>query len=364
MSLDAATLAAALDNRALHLILLPTEACNFRCTYCYESFALGRMRRDVVEGVKALLTRRADELEQLSLSWFGGEPLLAFDLIEEIGGHALELANEHPHLALEANVTTNAWKLDRRTFERLLDLRVSQFHVALDGPREIHDRERVLAGGGGTFERIWANLRAARELDRPFQIVLRLHVDRENHERLPELVERCRDEFGDDPRYSIYFKPLSRYGGPGDETLPVLEDGERERILAQLEACARGLAERSSSTANPLASTDGAPAMVGAPATAPRTLAVGGGHAPTEVCYASKANSLVVRADGRLSKCTVALDAPENDVGRLNADGTLTIDRARQKRWLRGLASGDTRELFCPLLGLVDVSRGALAAKA
>lgn len=338
MPIDATALAAALDNRALHLILLPTEACNFRCTYCYESFASGRMRRDVVAGVKALLTRRADELAQLSLSWFGGEPLLALDVIEEIGAFALELARERPRLALDANVTTNAWFLDRRTLERLLDLRVSQLHVALDGPRDVHDGKRLTAAGAGTFERIWANLRAARELDRPFEIVLRLHVDRENHARVPELVDQCRDAFGGDPRFSIYFKPLSRYGGPGDAELAVLEDGEREQVLARLEARARG-------------------------ATPSGGLSVGGGHAPSEVCYASKANSLVVRADGRLSKCTVALDAPENDVGRLRADGTLELDRSRQRAWLRGLASGNPRELFCPMLGLIDLSRGALAAR-
>ena len=63
----------------LHLILLPTEACNFRCTYCYEDFRLGRMSEDVVRGVEALLSRRAEGLARLEISWFGGEPLAAGD---------------------------------------------------------------------------------------------------------------------------------------------------------------------------------------------------------------------------------------------------------------------------------------------
>ena len=66
-----------LDNRELHLILLPTEACNFRCVYCYESFRLKRMEPWVVEGIKRLLSRRAPDLRALSISWFGGEPPLA-----------------------------------------------------------------------------------------------------------------------------------------------------------------------------------------------------------------------------------------------------------------------------------------------
>ena len=40
----------------LHLILLPTEACNFRCTYCYEDFRLGRMEPVVEQQEYALGT--------------------------------------------------------------------------------------------------------------------------------------------------------------------------------------------------------------------------------------------------------------------------------------------------------------------
>ena len=43
----------------LHLILFSTEQCNFRCTYCYEKFLHGRMKPEVIEGVKRLVTRRA-----------------------------------------------------------------------------------------------------------------------------------------------------------------------------------------------------------------------------------------------------------------------------------------------------------------
>ena len=56
----------------LNLILFPTEQCNFRCTYCYEDFEIGRMSSGVVRGVKALLDARIDSLTSLLVSWFGG----------------------------------------------------------------------------------------------------------------------------------------------------------------------------------------------------------------------------------------------------------------------------------------------------
>lgn len=44
-----------LDNRILKLTVLPTEKCNFRCSYCYEDSVRGIMPRKVVDGLKALL---------------------------------------------------------------------------------------------------------------------------------------------------------------------------------------------------------------------------------------------------------------------------------------------------------------------
>jgi uncharacterized protein len=55
----------------LNLMLMPTEACNFRCVYCYETFENKKMSKGVVGGIKALIDRRGSELSELRISWFG-----------------------------------------------------------------------------------------------------------------------------------------------------------------------------------------------------------------------------------------------------------------------------------------------------
>jgi molybdenum cofactor biosynthesis enzyme MoaA len=76
----------------LHLIVMPTEKCNFRCVYCYEDFAIGRMKRPVIDGVKALIRRRVASLSPLEIQWFGGEPTLAHDIVCEVMNDAQEVA--------------------------------------------------------------------------------------------------------------------------------------------------------------------------------------------------------------------------------------------------------------------------------
>src|SRR4051794_12669234 len=83
-----------LNPDSYELILYPTEQCNFRCSYCYEDFEIGRMSDDVIAGVKALISKISGRVKSLHLSWFGGEPLLAKGVIQEISEHALRCCNE------------------------------------------------------------------------------------------------------------------------------------------------------------------------------------------------------------------------------------------------------------------------------
>jgi uncharacterized protein len=75
------------------------------------------------------------------------------------------------------------------------------------------------------------------------------------------------------------------------------------------------------------------------------------------LCYAAMGNSFVIRSDGRVGKCTVALDDDRNTVGMLCDDGSIRIRDARFRPWIRGLFDGDQAALACPLRGLPSVPR-------
>jgi uncharacterized protein len=317
-------IARCLADNTLHLILMPTEACNLRCVYCFEEFRHGRMEVGVVRAVKCLLERRVPELDALTLSWFGGEPLLAQDLIEEMLDHVWGLVHDHPGIRFTSDVTTNCYLLNHPRFERLLERGVTTYQVTMDGPRQWHDRKRVRADGRGTFHRIWSNLRAIRDVEGAFTILVRLHADKENLGDLPAFIEEYTGTFGQDPRFKLFLRPLSRFGGRNDSILPVLGARAAHGTVQTL----RDLARQHGVEQCNLEHMD-------------------------SVCYASRANSFVVRADGRLNKCCLALDDPANQVGRICADGSLEIS-PQVRPWLRGIWSGDAEALGCPRRGLND----------
>lgn len=311
-----ADVAKALDPSRLHLIVMPTEKCNFRCTYCYENFAQGRMSADTRAGLVRFIERRSSDLKTLLISWFGGEPLMAVDIIDEVSRAAMASSTLSAGLAYRANMTTNGYLLTAPMIRRLVAMGISEYQVTLDGPGPTHDETRKLAGGGATFERIWSNLLALRACSEDFSIVLRLHVHPLNYPALRVLAAMIRDELLTDPRFDVIVRPVKALGGPNDDNFARFEARESDAIAVQL-AEQLGVIGRFQQLSN-------------------------------YICYAAKANSLVIRADGTLAKCTVALHDRRNAVGRLNTDGSLTIDQDRLSLWMEGVLTADSAALACP----------------
>src|SRR6185369_11165105 len=132
------------------------------------------------------------------------------ETIERLLLHARALAAAHPQLCVRSDMTTNGYLLTRDVFDRLVALGITQYQITFDGPREWHDRKRVRANGGATFDRIWRNLLATRDRAGEFEIVVRLHVDRENQDAIPEFIDDYNRSFAEDPRYRLFLRKLER----------------------------------------------------------------------------------------------------------------------------------------------------------
>jgi uncharacterized protein len=347
-------IAATLSRKIQQLIILPTERCNFRCTYCYEDFLIGKMKEAVQVSVERFMARRIPELRQLSIEWFGGEPLVAKDVVLRLSAYANRTCADHG-VNFSGGMTTNAYLLDFALFEELLSYGQRSYQITLDGWDGGHNAVRRLANGKGTFDRIWQNLVAMRQSDQCFSIVIRVHVRRDNHESVELLVDNLAQTFGSDNRFTLDFEHLRNLGGEGGKSV------DRPLSLAELREIEVGLRSRfNAAVAAAAATVSPAPEQIG-PAVADSSHGEGGASSVPEsapyICYAAKPNSLLIRADGRIGKCTVALSDDRNTIGRINPDGTIAIDNALLRPWVRGLANLDESALACPLGGVMSGAR-------
>ncbi|MBN2534945.1 MAG: Cys-rich peptide radical SAM maturase CcpM [Spirochaetales bacterium] len=145
-----------------------TQQCNLRCDYCAYSGGYfnrehnnRRMPVDIARrGIDFLLEHSRDK-EIVSVGFYGGEPLLEFDLIKECI-HYTEKRGEGKNIVF--NITTNGTLLDREKIAYMAEHDV-YIMVSLDGPQFMHDRHRKYAHGNrGSFEKVMSNLRLIQEI--------------------------------------------------------------------------------------------------------------------------------------------------------------------------------------------------------
>lgn len=342
-----AQIGAAITSKRQELIILPTEKCNFRCTYCYEDFEIGKMSETTQRAIELFLDKRVPELDILSLAWFGGEPLVAQEIMLRIARHAKRLCDEHG-VALDGAITTNAYLIDDELLDGLLACNQNFFQITLDGWGEHHDAVRKRVDGKGTFDRIWQSLHTLKSRPEHLQVVVRVHIRRDNIENAKQLMQELRQLCHGDDRFRIDFQHLRDLGGDGGKSIvdPV--------SLAELEGISTALRHILVTGGElPNSTTDTVEEPFPAIQVSKRGESYGSraSDRPDEpyICYASRPNSLLIRADGRIGKCTVAFDNPANDVGRLRDDGSIQLDNGRLRSWIRGLDNLDAGALACPL---------------
>ncbi len=327
-----------LSSKYLELIVFPTEQCNFRCTYCYEDFAIGAMKQPIINGICRLIDQRAPGLDALKISYFGGEPLLNMKAVRHISSYAqsISISNGFRYIS---NATTNGYLLDVSRMEELISLGCDHFQISLDGWGDTHDRTRRARNQLGTFIKIWANLIALRSTSLDFNVILRVHMSPENARSLTELVANINHHLDDD-RFRILFKKVGNWGGKHKDHPDVYQHGSIDAAVLHkqlLDQAKRVYDFGIDETGGNVTPSDSAKVVndfkrVGIP----------------PICYAAKSNSLAIRANGRINKCTVALSNPSNDIGFLDESGNLHIDGEKMTPWIQGALNLDHAALACP----------------
>lgn len=310
----------------LQLILLASEDCNFRCTYCYEKFARGTMSPQVRAALKKLAEKRLPRLSSFYVSWFGGEPLYGFEAIEELAPFFLETAREHA-VKFKSGMTTNGYLLTPATVDKLLSWRITGYQITLDGSQEEHDCSRVARNGEGTFDVIFDNLKALRRRRDEYEVLVRVNFDRNNYPHLERFLDLLETELRDDDRFKMHFKAVGKWGGDNDEHLDVCGVKETEEIKRNLEDEAR---KRGLNIGRRLKDVSGS---------------------GSQACYAARPYNFIIGASGKVMKCTIALDTSDyNVVGQLKDDGELKLDQDKLALWTEPAFEGDQKCRKCVAL--------------
>ena len=139
------------------LCLHVAHTCNLNCAYCFASQGKYNGERAVMSfevGKQALdfLMEHSGKRHNLEVDFFGGEPLMNFQVVKDLVAYARSIEKEAGK-NFRFTLTTNGMLIDDEVID-FANREMSNVVLSLDGRKEVHDRYRVDYAGNGSWERI------------------------------------------------------------------------------------------------------------------------------------------------------------------------------------------------------------------
>ncbi len=174
-----------------HLRLNVTENCNLRCSYCYErvSDVWNQKRIMSWEVAKKAIDQflyyiKKNEKKKISVRFFGGEPMLNWDLVEKSMDYIKNQLIDDVRVSYIIN--TNGTLIDDTRAKFLAENNIS-ISLSIDGVKDIHDKYRVYPNGSGSFDIVSSNMNHL--IANKCQFNLSVVCTEETLERLPDFLD-------------------------------------------------------------------------------------------------------------------------------------------------------------------------------
>lgn len=172
---------------SLGVTIAPTLMCNFECDYCFERNKTKAMTPETVDAVYEFLLDRLRGKTSFGITWYGGEPLLALDVIRTLTKKLVKICGLMK-INFSADIISNGYLMTEEVAKELAEeLRVKSWQITIDGPPEIHDKRRPLKDGGKTYETCFSNLLKTHGFFN--NVILRINIDKRNQKHVPKFFK-------------------------------------------------------------------------------------------------------------------------------------------------------------------------------
>lgn len=189
------------NNSYLSLTIAPTLNCNFNCKYCYEHSHITKSNTNKKLFIDSIISFIINNnVTNLRITWYGGEPLIKFDYIKEITIRIKELAINY-----NAIMISNGYLLNEKKSRELESLNIKQIQITIDGLESTHNERRPHKKNKDSFKKIINNINNLLIINKDIKISLRINVDKYNEDEYHKLYFFLIDMFNNNN--NIYIHP-------------------------------------------------------------------------------------------------------------------------------------------------------------
>lgn len=220
------------------LCLHVAHDCNLKCQYCFAEEGEYHGKRELMSaevGKKALdfLIEHSASRKNLEVDFFGGEPLMNFDVVKEIVAYGRELEKKYDK-RFRFTITTNGILLDEQK-QQFINENMHNLVLSLDGRKEVNDRMRPCAGGQGSYDIIVPKFQKAAESRNQTDYYIRGTFTKYN-------LDFCKDVLH---MAELGFQQISVEPVVADQSMPyAITEKELPQIYEEYEKLAKEVCER------------------------------------------------------------------------------------------------------------------------
>lgn len=294
----------------LMLTIIPTNACNFKCIYCYQPIRYDYMKKDVANNTLKWLAKNLRYYKEVNLNWFGGEPLVQKSQMCNLMVSISQLCKQKG-VSMVASITTNGYLLDVKTFQRLVENGLLFYQITIDGPREVHNQQRPHKINDNSYDVIINNLIQISKLPSKmrFEIGVRINISGKMEEKdVIKFIDEMKKNFGHDKRFVFVWQWVRDWGGER------IKSAAPQTLTKSSNDCLQYLqyaSEQGLKSPSILSSTCG-----------------------TDSCEAFYKNGYVINYDGKVFKCAMRMeDYESNCIGFIDDNGRMVLNE-NERMWL------------------------------
>ena len=196
------------NSGTLAITIVPTYACNMKCDYCFQHDYLEPiMSYDTADKILASLMPIILKYTCLHVTWFGGEPMLALEVMEYLSQNLIEFCTANS-IKYTADLITNGTLLNNTNVDILKQCCVMSVQITLDGTN--HDEVRKMKDGSSSYQIIINNIA---ENVKNFNIVVRSNVTESNTINIKNMIDELMIDYNLAGKVFFSFYPVSDFEG-------------------------------------------------------------------------------------------------------------------------------------------------------
>lgn len=274
-------------------IVFTTTDCNARCAYCLEHGITRKHMSAPTAADVAQYIIRHNAGQEVSIEWFGGEPLYNASVIDIIC-----TALKDAGITFTSTMISNGYLFTNEIIEKAKNLwHLAGVQITIDGTHDIYNRtKRFIYPQTDAYERVMGNIESIIRAE--IHVGIRMNVTLKNLENHFVLIKELMQRFPDQRYISMYAQPTMHINKDGDATFGT-DEASREQIMQEMERLTTQIAKRGYYRPEPVSDSF-----------------------RTCCCMADGDRSLAILPDGQFIKCKERYDIPVGTIYQEKLDNS------------------------------------------